>query len=115
MVSKRLRGNTRRYVVIAPMLVMGISLVFATLHFTSVPADSGQAIEAGSDLQEKAALEVYTQPHASAAPRAQKAQIPQHINPEIIAEVSRDLGEPMVGIGARTLKEEDLLSPRGNL
>ena len=36
-------------------------------------------------------------------------------DPNIIAEVSKDLGEPMVGIGARTLKEEELLSPRGNL
>ena len=32
-----------------------------------------------------------------------------------IGEVSRDLGEPMVGIGVRTLREEELLAPRGNL
>lgn len=39
-----------------------------------------------------------------------------HYNdPSIIAEVSRDLGEPMVGIGARSLSEEELLAPRGNL
>ena len=39
-----------------------------------------------------------------------------HYNdPKIIAEVSRDLGEPMVGIGVRTLREEDLLATRGNL
>ena len=39
-----------------------------------------------------------------------------HYNdPKIIAEVSRDLGEPMVGIGARTLREEELLARRGNL
>ena len=39
-----------------------------------------------------------------------------HFNdPKIIAEVSRDLGEPMVGIGVRTLREEELLAPRGNL
>ena len=39
-----------------------------------------------------------------------------HFNdPKIIAEVSRDLGEPMVGIGIRTLREEELLAPRGNL
>ena len=39
-----------------------------------------------------------------------------HYNdPKIIAEVSRDLGEPMVGIGVRTLREEELLAPRGNL
>jgi pyridoxal 5'-phosphate synthase pdxS subunit len=34
---------------------------------------------------------------------------------KIIAEVSRDLGEPMVGIGVRSLAEEELLAPRGNL
>ena len=39
-----------------------------------------------------------------------------HYNdPHIIAEVSRDLGEPMVGIGVSTLREEELLAPRGNL
>ncbi len=81
MLTKRLRRNTLRYVVLTPMLVVGISLGLATLHFTSVPADSGQAIGAGADPQEEAALELYTQPRASAAPRAQKAQIPQHIEP----------------------------------
>ena len=39
-----------------------------------------------------------------------------HYNdPKIIADVSRDLGEPMVGIGVKTLREEELLAPRGNL
>ncbi len=39
-----------------------------------------------------------------------------HYNdPNILAEVSKDLGEPMVGIGVRSLNEEELLAPRGNL
>ena len=39
-----------------------------------------------------------------------------HYNdPKIIGEVSRDLGQPMVGIGIRSLAEEELLAPRGNL
>ena len=39
-----------------------------------------------------------------------------HYNdPKIIAEVSRGLGEPMVGIGVSSLREQDLLAPRGNL
>ena len=39
-----------------------------------------------------------------------------HYNdPEMLAAVSRDLGEPMVGIGVGTLAEEELLAPRGNL
>ena len=36
-----------------------------------------------------------------------------HYNdPKILADVSKDLGEPMVGIGIRTIPEEDLLAPR---
>lgn len=39
-----------------------------------------------------------------------------HYNdPKILAEVSRDLGEPMVGISVGTLPKERLLAPRGNL
>ncbi|MCE2464767.1 MAG: pyridoxal 5'-phosphate synthase lyase subunit PdxS [Dehalococcoidia bacterium] len=39
-----------------------------------------------------------------------------HYNdPNILADVSKDLGEPMVGIGVRSLNEEQLLAPRGNL
>ena len=39
-----------------------------------------------------------------------------HYNdPKILAEVSKNLGEPMVGIGISTLEEEELLAPRGNL
>ncbi|MFQ5860621.1 MAG: pyridoxal 5'-phosphate synthase lyase subunit PdxS [Dehalococcoidia bacterium] len=37
-----------------------------------------------------------------------------HYNrPEVLAKVSKDLGEPMQGIDVRTLKEEQLLAPRG--
>ena len=39
-----------------------------------------------------------------------------HYNdPMIVAEVSKDLGEPMVGIGVSSLSQEELLAPRGNL
>jgi pyridoxal 5'-phosphate synthase pdxS subunit len=39
-----------------------------------------------------------------------------HYNdPKIIAEVSKDLGEPMVGIGVSTLRADELLASRGNL
>ncbi|MGL4308287.1 pyridoxal 5'-phosphate synthase lyase subunit PdxS [Cetobacterium sp. SF1] len=34
-------------------------------------------------------------------------------NPQIIAEVSEDLGEAMVGIGISTIKDEDKMSERG--
>ncbi len=37
-----------------------------------------------------------------------------HYNdPKILAEVSKDLGEAMVGISARSIPEKDLLAPRG--
>lgn len=32
---------------------------------------------------------------------------------QILAQVSKDLGEPMVGISTRTIPEKDLLAPRG--
>lgn len=34
-------------------------------------------------------------------------------NPEIIAEVSKGLGEAMVGISTRSISKEDLMAPRG--
>ncbi len=34
-------------------------------------------------------------------------------NPEIVAEVSRDIGEPMVGINISTLPKEELMASRG--
>ena len=33
-------------------------------------------------------------------------------NPEIIAEVSKGLGEAMVGISTRSIAKEDLMAPR---
>ena len=33
--------------------------------------------------------------------------------PEILAEISEDLGEPMVGIGVSSLRQEELLASRG--
>jgi pyridoxal 5'-phosphate synthase pdxS subunit len=34
-------------------------------------------------------------------------------DPEILAEVSRDLGEPMVGINVSSLAPQDQMAPRG--
>jgi len=37
-----------------------------------------------------------------------------HYNdPKILAEISKDLGEPMVGINVRSLPEEEQLATRG--
>ena len=48
------------------------------------------------------------------APRAHSiVQAVTHYNdPKIIAEVSKNLGEPMVGISAKSIPEENLLAPR---
>ena len=45
--------------------------------------------------------------------RAIVEAVTHYNDPDIIAEVSKELGEPMVGIGARSLREEELLAPRG--
>jgi pyridoxal 5'-phosphate synthase pdxS subunit len=34
-------------------------------------------------------------------------------DPKVLAEISEDLGEPMVGIDIRQLEEKELLAPRG--
>ena len=49
------------------------------------------------------------------APRAKAiVEATTHYNdPAIIAEVSKNLGDAMVGIGIRTLQESELLAPRG--
>lgn len=47
--------------------------------------------------------------------RAIVMAVTHYHDPKIIADVSRDLGEPMVGIGVGTLREAELLAPRGNL
>ena len=47
--------------------------------------------------------------------RAIVEAVTHYNDPQIIAQVSRDLGEPMVGIGVATLGEKQLLAPRGNL
>jgi len=36
-----------------------------------------------------------------------------HNDPKVLAEISEDLGEPMVGIDIRQLDEKELLAPRG--
>ena len=47
--------------------------------------------------------------------RAIVEAVTHYDDPKIIADVSRELGEPMVGIGISTLSGEELLAPRGNL
>ena len=80
----------------------------------ATPADAAMMMQLGAD-----GVFVGSGIFKSADPgRRAKAivEATTHYNdPKIIAEVSRDLGEPMVGIGVRSLAEEELLAPRGNL
>jgi pyridoxal 5'-phosphate synthase pdxS subunit len=45
--------------------------------------------------------------------RAIVAAVTHFNDPQILAEVSKDLGEPMVGIGITTLDESERLASRG--
>ena len=80
----------------------------------ATPADAAMMMQLGAD-----GVFVGSGIFKSADPdRRAKAivEATTHYNdPKIIAEVSRDLGEPMVGIGVGSLAEEELLAPRGNL
>ena len=40
-------------------------------------------------------------------------ELTHYNNPEVLAEVSRNLGEPMVGISVSSLAKEDMLGERG--
>ena len=50
------------------------------------------------------------------APRAYAIvqAVTHYKDPDILVEVSKNLGEPMVGISARTIPQEELLAPRGS-
>ena len=80
----------------------------------ATPADAAMMMQLGAD-----GVFVGSGVFKSADPvRRGKAiveAVTHYNDPKIIAEVSRDLGEPMVGIGVATLREEQLLAPRGNL
>ena len=80
----------------------------------ATPADAALMMQLGAD-----GVFVGSGVFKSSDPERRAKAIVQavtHYNdPKIIAEVSRDLGEPMVGIGVSTLRADELLAPRGNL
>ncbi|HXF63043.1 MAG TPA: pyridoxal 5'-phosphate synthase lyase subunit PdxS, partial [Caldilineaceae bacterium] len=45
--------------------------------------------------------------------RAIVQAVTHYNDPKILAEVSEDLGEPMVGINLDTLSEQERMAPRG--
>jgi pyridoxal 5'-phosphate synthase pdxS subunit len=80
----------------------------------ATPADAALMMQLGAD-----GVFVGSGIFKSGNPRKRAKAIVEavtHYNdPKIIAEVSKDLGEPMVGIGVSSLRPEELLAPRGNL
>ena len=80
----------------------------------ATPADAALMMQLGAD-----GVFVGSGVFKSSDPERRAKAIVQAVthykDPKIIAEVSRELGEPMVGIGVSTLRQDELLSPRGNL
>ena len=80
----------------------------------ATPADAALMMQLGAD-----GVFVGSGVFKSSDPERRAKAIVQAVthykDPKIIAEVSRELGEPMVGIGVSTLRADELLSPRGNL
>ncbi len=78
----------------------------------ATPADAALMMQLGADgVFVGSGVYKSTDPPKQA--RAIVEAVTNYKDPKIIAEVSAELGEPMRGIGVRTLKEEELLAPRG--
>ena len=80
----------------------------------ATPADAALMMQLGAD-----GVFVGSGVYKSAATERRAKAIVEavtHYNdPKIVAEVSKNLGEPMVGIGVSSLRPEELLATRGNL
>ncbi len=80
----------------------------------ATPADAAMMMQLGADGV-FVGSGIFKSGNPARRAKAIVEAVTHYNDPKIIAEVSRDLGEPMVGIGVRTLKKEELLAPRGNL
>lgn len=78
----------------------------------ATPADAALMMQLGAE-----AVFVGSGIFKSSNPRARAKAIVDAVTyydrPDILAQISEGLGEPMPGIDLRTLKEEELLAPRG--
>ncbi len=80
----------------------------------ATPADAAMMIQLGADGA-FVGSGIFKSSDPEKRAKAIVMAVTHYNDPKIIAEVSRDLGEPMVGIGVSTLREDELLAPRGNL
>jgi len=83
---------------------MTTSLVFKEAHI----ADAALMMQLGVDGV-FVGSGVFTAKRANAIVQA----VTHYNDPKILAEISKDLGEPMVGINVSSLPEEELLAERG--
>ncbi|MFH1003463.1 MAG: pyridoxal 5'-phosphate synthase lyase subunit PdxS [Chloroflexota bacterium] len=78
----------------------------------ATPADAALMMQLGADgIFVGSGIFKSSNPEARA--RAVVKATTHYQNPEIIAEVSRNLGEAMPGLDIRTIPKEELLAPRG--
>ncbi len=80
----------------------------------ATPADAAMMMQLGADGV-FVGSGIFKSSDPAKRAKAVVEAVTHYNDPKIVAEVSRDLGEPMVGIGVRTLGQEELLAPRGNL
>ena len=80
----------------------------------ATPADAAMLIQLGADGA-FVGSGIFKSSDPEKRAKAIVMAVTHYNDPKIIAEVSRGLGEPMVGIGVSTLREDELLAPRGNL
>ena len=78
----------------------------------ATPADAALMMQLGADGV-FVGSGVYKSSDPAKRGRAIVQAVTHYQDPKIVGEVSTELGEPMSGIGVRTLKEEELLAPRG--
>ena len=80
----------------------------------ATPADAAMMMQLGADGV-FVGSGIFKSSDPAKRAKAVVEAVTHYNDPKIVAEVSRDLGEPMVGIGVRTLGQEELLATRGNL
>jgi pyridoxal 5'-phosphate synthase pdxS subunit len=78
----------------------------------ATPADAALMMQLGADGV-FVGSGIFKSSNPEKRARAIVQAVTHYKDPKIIAEVSKDLGEPMSGIDVRTLKQEQLLALRG--
>ena len=78
----------------------------------ATPADAALMMQLGADGV-FVGSGVYKSSDPEKTGRAIVEAVTHYRDPSILAEISKGLGEPMSGVGVRTLKQEELLAPRG--